>query len=96
MPEMLSGYKAMRYAFLEQNAPQMLAEMEGQGTLEAHLSRIEQDVNERRADLEPLHQKRLGATEDLKASDWGAWVKLCEQAQRSAREQAIREVIEAL
>lgn len=96
MSRNLSGYKAMRWAFLEERAPQMLARMEQEGTLEAHLSEIELMANERRAQLEPAFQKELGADEGLKASDWGAWLKLCERAQTMARERAIKEVIEAI
>ena len=91
-----SGYALMRLEFLQAQDPNTLKEMVANGSLTSHLEQAEQMTNARRAELEPLLMQEEGATEALKASNWGAWLSKATAAQARARELAISEVIEAI
>ena len=91
-----SGYALMRLQFLQAEDPDSLREMESNGTLAGHLEKVERLTNERRSELELLLMQEEGATEAIKASDWGMWLSKAAAAQAKARELAIREVVEAI
>ena len=93
--EAFSGYAKMRLDFLLENSPELVREMEEDGSLSTHLEDVQKAVNERRSELEPILMQELGATEELKSSDWGTWYSKASAAQMRAREMAIGEVVEA-
>lgn len=91
-----SGYAKMRLEYLQSRNPEAARKMEQEGTLSSHLEQIERAANEARARSEAQLMQETGATEALKASDWGAWYAKASTAQARAREIAIKEVVEAI
>lgn len=63
--------------------------------LEGYLEMLEDGYRSRVMELLPACMADMGASEELKASDFGTYYTACEQAQTMAREIALSEMLEA-
>lgn len=82
----------MKYERMLAEEPEAVRSMSKQD-LEEYLSMLEERYRERVMDLLPACMERMGASEELKASDWMANQRACEQGQRMAREMALAEML---
>lgn len=89
-----TGVRQMKYEKMLAETPEAVRAM-SRRDLEGHLTSIEERYRDRTMELLPSCLERMGATEELKASDWGEYHRACEQGQRMAREVALAEVLEA-
>ena len=89
-----SGVRQMKYEQMLAERPETVHSM-GNKELEEYLDLLEQRYLDRTMELLPSCLEMAGATEDLKASDWMANLRACEQGQRMASEMALTEMLEA-
>ena len=89
-----TGIRQMKYERMLAETPETVRDMSKQD-LEEYLGLLEERYRDRTMELLPSCLERMGATEELKASDWAAYHMACEQGQRMAREVALADVLEA-
>lgn len=88
------GVQQMKYERMLETCPETVRTME-KDDLEGYLRDLESRYRDRTMQLLPSCMQREGATEELKASDWMAYYRATESAQRAAREIALAEMMEA-
>lgn len=89
-----TGVRQMKYEKMLAETPETVRAMSKQD-LEEYLALLEERYRDRTMELLPSCLEKMGATEELKASDWAAYHRVCEQGQRMAREIALNEMLEA-
>lgn len=85
-------WTGIRYNYLREERPELLAEMRANGNLEAHLEEVEDFYGERLWDLVEQQMERDGIDEELKARDPLGWVGLVNNIRASVKEQLIQEI----
>lgn len=93
-PLAFSGVRRIKYEQMLEASRETLESMT-LDELEAFLGALERTYQQRSLELAQDVAARMGATEELKATDPAGWLKIHEQAQRAASEIALREMLEA-
>lgn len=91
-----NGIMQMRYDFLMDNCPDVVKEMDRDGTMAAYLEKVAERYHERVEQLYPACMKSWGATQELAQKDNGKYHRLCNGARKMAEEIARHEIVEAL
>ena len=89
----LGWYGWMRKDYLQKHQPMTFHSLLLTGKLYPHLLEIEKTASSRMEQLLPQMMKRLGATEQLKASDMMKWVGLMNNCKAQAEEMILNELI---
>lgn len=84
----------MKYRKMMDECPEVIEKM-SKSEVEDYLARMEQFYAERKMNLVEACMKKLGATEELKQSDWNEYYNRVEQARLMAQEIALNEMLEA-
>ena len=85
-------WKGIRYQYLAEEKPELLAAMQENGELEAHLEEVEERYGERLWDLVERQMEREGVDEELKARDPLGWVGRVNNIRAGVKEQLIAEI----
>ena len=85
-------WTGIRYNYLSEEKPELLAAMQENGDLEAHLQEVEDYYGERLWDLVERQMEREGVDEELKARDPLGWVGRVNNIRASVKEQLIAEI----
>lgn len=88
------GVRQMKYRKMMDECPEVIEKM-SKSEVEDYLARMEQFYAERKMNLVEPCMKKLGATEELKQSDWNEYYNRVEQARLMAQEIALNEMLEA-
>ncbi len=86
-------YALLRRTYLKKHRRILYLNLLTTGTLDAHLSEIEQAANERIESMVTRMAAEQGVTETLKASDQMEWVGRMNNLRHSAEEVILRELI---
>ena len=93
-PEITLGrYGLLRRSFLEQHRRVVFTNLLTSGTLNAHLSEIEETARRRKEALVTELARRQGVTEEMKAADQMKWVGLMNSIRSAAEETVLNELI---
>ena len=82
----------IRYNYLAEKKPELLAKLRESGELVAHLQEIEERYGERLWDLMEKQMEREGVDEALKARDPIEWVGRVNNIRAAVKEQLIAEI----
>ena len=92
--ESYSGYRRMKYLWMQENCPKELERLDASGELEAYLGKVEQECRSRHAELVDLLYKRNGVSSTyLVEHGYLANLQLATRLHMEAQQMAIREVI---
>jgi uncharacterized membrane protein YqgA involved in biofilm formation len=91
----LGKYALMRKKYLKQNRRALYLNFLTAGTLNGHLTEIEQTANERMELITRQMAASQGVTEELKASDQMKWVGMMNNIRHSAEETILQDLIYA-
>lgn len=86
-------YALLRRSFLEQHRPVMFTNLLTSGTLNQHLSEIQQTASTRMEQAVQQMAAAQGVTEELKASDQLRWVGLMNNIRQAAEETILTELV---
>ena len=89
----IGHFGRLRKAFLRENRPLTFQTMLLNGTLDAHLSELNQQAMERKETLIRQMAAKEGITEELKAADPMAWVQRMNNLRAYAEEMILKELV---
>lgn len=92
-PKTIGKYGSLRRTYLKQHRYELWRELAGNGKLMAHLLDIDKTANEWMDKMLPQMMKSVGVTEDLKARDQMAWVRLMNNCKARVEEIIFAELI---
>jgi len=82
----------IRYNYLVEEKPELLAEMQANGSLIKHLQEVEDYYGERLWDFVERQMEREGVDDELKARDPLGWVGRVNNIRAGVKEQIIQEI----
>ena len=85
-------WTGIRYNYLAEEKPELLASMRENGDLEAHLQEVEDFYGTRLWDLVERQMEREGVDEELKTRDPLGWVGRVNNIRAGVKEQLIAEI----
>ena len=89
----IGHFGRLRKAFLKENRPLIFQTMLLNGTLDAHLSELNQQAMERKETLIRQMAAKESITEELKAADPMAWVQQMNNFRACAEEIILKELV---